>query len=226
MSIAMRNAVLALLAMILACGFSYALTPSKKLSDVVQSIQLETSLPKQFGDWRMDDNIMQVSTTPVQQQTLDETYDQVISRTYVNGQGRRIMLSMAYGSAQTKQLRAHRQEVCYAAQGFQITNLRHDVMPLVTQSVKITRMVATLGRRVEPVTYWFTMGNEVVLSLFDRQIVQLKYALSGVIPDGYLVRVSSIGDDEASENALQQQFSEALMAAVSPDLRRRLIGSL
>ena len=47
-------------------------------------------------------------------------------------------------------------------------------------------MVATQGPRVEPVTYWFTTGDRVVLTYLQREMAQFKYALSGYIPDGYL----------------------------------------
>ena len=162
----------------------------------------------------------------MQQATLAQIYDQTVNRTYVNRQGQRVMLSMAYGSAQTNELRAHRQEVCYSAQGFRISGLQRLEVGVGDQRIKATRMVATAGGRVEPVTYWFTMGDQVVLSMADRQLTQLRYALSGVIPDGYLFRVSSIGGDADAEYQRQMAFTRDLFTVLPTALKRKLVGGL
>ena len=86
-------------------------------------------------------------------------------------------------------------------------------------------MVASSGPRVEPVTYWFTMGSKVVRSYYDRQLVELKYALSDFIPDGYLFRVSTLGRDEAASFRVQHGFANDLMKSLSPEVRARLLGA-
>jgi EpsI family protein len=221
-----RRAWILLAAMLLSCLLAFALTPRHKLADLREKIDLNASVPQKFGDWVVDATMVPVNPSPVQQATLEQTYDQMVNRTYVNPQGQRVMLSMAYGSAQTNELRAHRQEVCYGAQGFQISQLGPVLLPLAGQQIKATRMVATAGRRIEPVTYWFTMGDQVVLSYTDRQVTQLRYALSGVIPDGYLMRLSSIGDNPETEYALQMSFATDLFAALPAQLKRKLVGGL
>ena len=212
--------------MLLSCLLAWVLTPKQKLADVRERIDLNLAVPKQFKGWAIDASIVPVNPSPVQQATLNQVYDQMVNRTYVNERGQQVMLSMAYGSAQTNELRAHRQEVCYSAQGFQISGLTHPILSLQGQQIKATRMVATAGRRVEPVTYWFTMGDEVVLSFADRQVTQLKYALSGIIPDRYLVRISSIGDSPEAEYNLQMQFASDLFSALPEELKRKLVGGL
>lgn len=218
-----RPVVLAVL-MAAAAGLSTFATPKEKLSDTRASFDLEKSVPRHFGDWRVDESIVPLPPSPDQQSVLNQIYDQVLARTYINGQGERVMLSITYGSKQNQQLRAHRQEVCYSAQGFRITGLEHLNIDVANGQLPATRMVATLGRRVEPVTYWFTTGDTVVLSYWDREFAQFRYALSGFVPDGYLVRVSSLTEDAPHAYATQLAFANSLMPTLDPELRRRLVG--
>jgi EpsI family protein len=114
--------------------------------------------------------------------------------------------------------------VCYSAQGFRITGLQHLQINVGGGELPATRMVATLGGRVEPVTYWFTTGDTVVLSYWDREWAQFRYALSGYVPDGYLVRVSSLTANAGAAYGQQLEFANALMPHLDPVLRKRLVG--
>lgn len=210
--------------MLLAAGLAYVLTPKAKLADQGPRIDLEVMIPKQFGDWRVDESIRPVIPSPDVQATLDLIYDQIVSRTYVNNQGERVMLSVTYGSTQNQQLRAHRQEVCYAAQGFKINDLEHTSVEILGSHVPVTRMFAVQGPRKEPVTYWFTMGDYVVLSKIDRQLIQLKYALSGYIPDGYLIRISNLSEQPSEAYAIHLRFANDLFRSIDPDFARKLLG--
>ncbi len=216
---------LLILAMMLASFFSaIALTPGRLLADAAPRINLEKAIPLTFGDWKVDPGFVPIAPSPEQQETLEQIYDQIVSRTYVNGGGQRIMMSVAYGSAQTRKMRAHRQEVCYAAQGFQIRDLNKSDVLIAGAEIPMTRMVAVQGARTEPVTYWFTMGDFLVRSYVDRQIVQLKYAFSGYVPDGYLFRVSSIAKDSDAAFAAQMQFASELLRSMDRPLAEKLIG--
>lgn len=199
--------------------------PAKMLADTAPRIILEDSVPVAFGRWRLDPRAVAVVPSSVKQEAISQIYSQTLSRTYVNPQGQRVMLAIAYGSNQTRQLRAHRQEVCYVAQGFQIEALRSGQLQAGGVSLPVTRLVASNGPRVEPVTYWFTMGSSVVRSYLDRQVVELKYALSDYIPDGYLFRVSTIGADQQAAFSLQAAFVDELMQSLDPAVRTRLLGA-
>jgi EpsI family protein len=203
---------------------SVVATPHEKLADTRQRFVLDTEVPKAFGNWRLDESITPLPPSPDQQSVLNEIYDQILSRTYVNDRGERMMLSIAYGSKQNQQLRAHRQEVCYAAQGFKISGLQHLSLNVGGGLLPATRMVASHGGRVEPVTYWFTTGDTVVLSYWDREWAQLRYAMSGMVPDGYLVRISTLSDNPNAAFRHELDFANTLMSQLKPELRRRLVG--
>jgi EpsI family protein len=135
------------------------------------------------------------------------------------------MLSIAYGGEQSDSLKAHRQEVCYTAQGFQIRGLHNDKLDVAAHEIPVVRMIAVKGQRTEPVTYWFTMGDEVVLTRTQRLITQLHHGLRGYVPDGMLVRISSISGDPTAAFASHDNFVHDLVAALKPDQASRLVGT-
>ena len=218
-----KNYVLAF-AMLAAMVLAVVLKPSEKLADHIEKVDLQAMIPTEFNGWLLDQNTPAQILSPEVEANLNKTYDQILSHTYVNQQGERMMLTIAYGSQQTQELKAHRQEVCYRAQGYTIEMLRHDNMQIKDDIIPVTRMYARQRERDEPVTYWFTMGNQVVLSRTERFLVQLKYALSGYIPDGFLVRISNLSSDPENAFVKQDDFITALIASTSSATAKRLLG--
>jgi EpsI family protein len=166
-----------------------------------------------------------ISPSPDVQANLDRLYRQVVSRTYVNAAGERMMLTVAHGGDQGDALKAHRQEKCYEAQGFDITGLAHSRLDLAGRSIPVTRMVATRGERIEPVTYWFTMGDRVVLGRGERLRVQIESGFAGRVPDGMLVRISSLSADAPSAFAAQARFAESVFRTIPVAEAPRFIGT-
>ena len=92
--------------------------PSVKATSGGANFLLEDVVPKQFGDWRELPQLGAYVVNPQTKELLDKLYSQILTRTYVNSSGYRIMLSLAYGDDQRGGLQAHKPEVCYPAQGF------------------------------------------------------------------------------------------------------------
>lgn len=210
--------------LVLSAGAALALKPSRAQQEAA-SLDLEEIILRSFGDWIVDPNVTPIPPAPDVRANLQRLYAQIVNRTYVNSRGERIMLTVAYGGDQSDALKAHRQEVCYAAQGFEIRDLAHGELRLRGKAVPVTRMLAVRGRRSEPVTYWFTMGDRVVLGRLERLLVQLKFGLAGRIPDGMLVRVSSISTDPARAFRAQEEFIATLVGRMWPGDVHRLLGS-
>lgn len=217
--------IVACIAMAGAAVAAQALKPAHKISQT-RKIQLDGMIPQHFGDWRVDPSVRLVAPTPDVQANLDRIYDQILSRAYINSRGERMMLSIAYGGAQDDNLKAHRQEVCYSAQGFSISGLVHTTLAFGRSTIPVTRMMAVQGARSEPVTYWFTMGDQVVLSRAERLIVQLKYGLSGEIPDGMLVRISSLSTEPQRAFRSQEEFVHELIGGMRTEDAVHLLGGL
>ena len=218
-----RKSLLVGAAMVLAAGAALVLRPSPAAESA--SFDLKTVIPQSFGDWSIDPLTVPIVPAPDLQANLARVYDDIVSRTYVNAQGERVMLTVAYGGDQSDALKAHRQEVCYAAQGFEIRNVRHGLLHLREKTIPVTRLLAVRGPRSEPVTYWFTMGDRVVLTRLERLLVQLQFGLSGRIPDGMLVRVSSISSDPTRAFRGHEQFIDELLGGMRQGEVYRLLGS-
>jgi EpsI family protein len=161
---------------------------------------------------------------PQTQELLDKLYSEILTRTYVNSAGYRVMLSLAYGSDQRGALQAHKPEVCYPAQGFTVHKNEAAVLKTVHGEIPARRLYTTLGQRHEPVTYWFTVGDKASPTQLEKRLVEMRFALTGRIPDGMLFRVSSIDQDQARAFERQDQFVKELLQSVSSGARMRLSG--
>ena len=80
--------------------------PKAKIADQEPKINLETMIPQQFGDWKVDETIVPLQVSPDLQAALDKVYNQTLTRTYVNSRDERIMLSIAYGADQSDNVRS------------------------------------------------------------------------------------------------------------------------
>jgi EpsI family protein len=198
--------------------------PGTKVADVEPAFSLETIVPRQFGDWREEPQRVVQMVNPQTKELLDKLYSQILARVYVNDKGYRVMLSMAYGSDQHGSLQMHKPEVCYPAQGFTLRTNEESQLMTPFGDIPARRLSTSLGPRQEPVTYWFTVGDEAVGSKLQRRLIDLRYGLTGRIPDGMLFRVSSIDPDQARANRMQDQFVVQLLQALSPEDRKRLSG--
>ncbi|NWG38768.1 MAG: EpsI family protein [Hydrogenophilaceae bacterium] len=221
--ISLKHLIIGLL-MLAAAGLAYALTPRERVADQGPKINLETMIPKQFGQWKLDETVLPLITDPKQQALINKIYNQTLSRTYMNEQGERIMLSIAYGGDQSDDMAVHKPEVCYPAQGFQLLKNTRGNLQTSGGPIPVKRLVATHGPRIEPITYWITLGDEVPDGGLKWKLAQLKYGLTGKIPDGLLFRVSSIQPDDHAAYDLQGRFVNDLLQAIPKEHRTRLAG--
>ena len=211
----------------LMCGTAataYALRPGQRNADHAPQVDLEKLVPARFGGWRQEAQAVAQVVNPQTQELLEKLYSQTLSRTYVGEGGRRVMLSLAYGSDQRGSLEAHKPEVCYPAQGFKLLDQRDGTLATNYGTIAVRRLNTGLGQRLEPLTYWFTMGETLVQSRWDKRMVELRLALTGQVPDGLLFRVSSIDADAERGWRVQQEFVNDLLSAVGPAERTRLAG--
>lgn len=221
-----RRAAFISIAMLATAGAAYAVKPKVYLSNLIGRPDLEALFPKTFGDWRLDASLPVIVPAPDVQAALNSVYNQVLSRTYVNKAGERIMLSVAYGGDQSNGTRAHRPEVCYPAQGFQITSNTRGTLAIADRIIAVRLLMSKLGSRNEPITYWVVVGREVATSHMEQKLTELRYAVKGLIADGMLIRVSSITSDPDAGHELQARFVSDLAQATSIQGRSRIFGHL
>jgi EpsI family protein len=180
--------------------------------------------PKTFGDWRIDDRQPVQLVSPDQLAMINRIYNQTLSRTYVNVRGDRIMLSVAYGGDQSDAARAHRPEVCYPAQGFEIIANQVARLALPSRALPVRQLMARQGGRLEPITYWMTVGERIALSGTQQKLAQLTYSTRGLVPDGMLVRVSSIDADKDKAYIAHAGFISQLSQGMAQGPKARVFG--
>jgi len=220
----LRSSMLLGVAMALTALATHALAPDTRLADTRERFDLAAAIPEQFAGWSIDDAMAPVAPNPESEVALARIYDQTLARTYVDANGRQVMLSIAYGGDQTKSLQLHLPEICYAAQGFQIVHKSEDNLATRFGALPVRRLVARADMRNEPITYWITVGDQATRAGFAQKLRMLAYGLSGKIPDGMLVRFSSIDRDAPAAYRIQDRFATAMLAALTPQARTRLLG--
>lgn len=217
-------------AMVIAASAALGLSPQPRTRLSVPDFS--SGVPTSFGEWTMVPSALEqveLTTTPNGRLTQDRPYDQVLMRTYVNRRGEEVMLALAYGAKQQQEVKIHRPDLCYAAQGFSIRGRSSAVFDRIRavsgDPVVGTRMVAIHRDRIEVVGYWIRVGDLRGGSAFENRWHLLAQGLSGRAVDGMLVRASRIVDSEDDEVAGQasiDQFLVDLSAAVTPELRELL----
>jgi EpsI family protein len=210
--------------MALASGVGIMARPTHKAVDAGRTFDLETMVPRSFGDWKELSTQGAQVVNPQTQELLDKLYSQLLTRTYVNSQGYRVMLSLAYGDDQRGGLTAHRPDICYPAQGFTLAGRSDTTVATPFGGIAARRLSTSLGARKEPVTYWFNVGDTPVRNQLEQRMVEMRLGILGQVPDGLLFRVSSI--DETPERAyrIHDAFVRDLLGAVDASARMRLAG--
>jgi len=206
------------------CGITAK--PTLKVSASDSFFALEAIVPKKFGDWREERQPVTQVVNPQTKELLDRIYKETLSRTYMNSDGYRIMLSLAYGDDQRGGLQAHKPEVCYPAQGFTVlTNSEVDIATPFGY-IAARRLSTSFGKRKEPVTYWFTVGGTTVRGKLQQRLAEIQMGLTGQVPDGLLFRVSSLDDSSHNAFEVQDAFISDLMKVLAPRDREKLGGLL
>lgn len=206
-----------LLVILFAAGLAVWARPTTRLAPTHPAIDLETMIPRQIGTWVMDTHMLPLVVSDSARETLNRIYNQTLTRTYVDPEGNQIMLALAYGSEQNDELKAHRPEICYPAQGFELLKKIGGTISTDRGDIPVTRIVTSKGTRVEPVTYWLAIGSHTAATELQRKLVQLRYGLSGTIPDGMLVRVSSVDPDVTRAFGRHDDFIRSMVETMATD---------
>ena len=219
-----RHLLIAALLMFAGAGLALAMKPTQKIADTREKPVLDTMVPQAIGEWKVDPTIIPIIPSPDVQALLDKLYNQVLARTYVNPAGRRIMLSIAYGGDQSDSMQVHQPEVCYTAQGFEVFDAVAGTVLTQYGELSVRRLIALQGNRNEPITYWVVVGDKATLPGLKQKFAQLRYGLTGKVPDGFLVRISSIDHDRQAAYQLQEEFIKSMLDAMSEKDRARISG--
>lgn len=220
-----RRALFAAAAMAAAAGLAALGRPRRVDVTGRLAVPLEQIFPAQIGAWRIDPAAAGLPVSARELGRRFQMYSQVLERTYVDPQGKRVMLSVAYGGDQSGSVQMHRPEVCYQASGFKVSGRQAVTLALGPRRLPATRLFARGDERPEPITYWTVLGDEVIGDPRRFQFAQLIAGLRGQTADGMLVRISSIDADTRRAYDVQARFAQALYAAVPPRFTDRVFGA-
>lgn len=214
------------LLMMSSAGLAVILTPKLAVTDFQNQLNLEDLIPGNFNDWKIDSSSARLIINPQVNDQVKKVYTQTLSRIYINKYGERVMLSIAYGRDQTTDLQVHRPEVCYRTSGFEISTTTKTFVDTNVGRIPAMHLVANLGKRNEPITYWIRMGDTVTRGWFEQKAATLSYELNGKVPDGLLFRVSTISNNEQDSYRVQNAFVTSLLQAVRREDLHWLVGRL
>lgn len=211
--------------LLVAAGAAAALTPRNHVVLLPAGKQLEAMIPKSIGQWRAVPSDLFV--LPKTEGSLaDKLYNQTVTRLYESPTGLPVMLVMAYGSIQNDALQLHRPETCYAAVGFQISSSRVEKVNVEGRAaVPVRELTATAEQRVEPIIYWTRIGDALPTTGSEQRWSKLQQQFDGIIADGILVRISTVGDPSPAVFAALREFAATLLVAVAPADRAVLVGT-
>lgn len=211
-------------AMTAAAAVAYAAQP-RRTEHRLAGVQLGELIPRQIGPWQFvsRDGIVVARADEAQP---SDGYDQVLSRNYAAPGLPAIMLLIAYGSTQGGSLQLHRPETCYPGQGFRLSDLAEPDLALGgPRPVAARRFTATRDERVERLVYWSRIGDSFPRDTAGMYAAILASVLRGVIPEGVLVRVSTIGTDIAASDVGLAEFTAAMAGSLAQAGRRLLLGN-
>lgn len=219
------------IAMVAAALLSIVATP--RTHEVPEdAVNLARMIPTEFGRWKeMKTGVVQMDLAPREgeERTTDQPYDQVLMRSYGRDDGAIVMLALAYGRSQRQEVKIHRPELCYIAQGFELVDVQPTQVTLAPgTTVPAYRLTTRARGRLEPVTYWIRIGNIIAETAWQSRWKIFTDGLTGTVPDGLLVRASSalpVDTDLGPAYKMQNEFLADLYAAVTPDNQRSLAGS-
>jgi EpsI family protein len=219
------NVLLGLL-MVSAGVLATIMTPAEQFDNRQDEVNLATIIPSEFDGWKIDSSITPLMANPDQVGLVNKIYTQMLLRTYVNRQGERVMLSIAYNRNQRAALHVHRPEVCYLASGFDVGRLTKTTVNTNIGPIPVMRLVARQGTRNEPITYWIRVGDTITGGWFGETFTTLKYGLTGKMPDALLYRTSTISNDDQSSYKVQQAFLTSLLQSMRGGDRHWLVGRM
>lgn len=211
-------------ALLAGAGAALAMTPRDRLTLMPPGHELEDIVPKQLGPWTYAPSGGIV--LPRDENGLAaKLYGQVLSRVYFSPDRFPVVLVIAYGEVQSDLLQLHRPEVCYTAVGYEISETnRSDLMLAPGVTMPARELVARNEERVESITYWTRIGDDLPTSGSEQRVAKLRQQLDGYIADGILVRMSSPVESSPAVREQLAEFARAIVAGLPAADRPALLG--
>lgn len=206
----------------LAAGIAGTALKPRRHENLLGNGKFEQLVPKAFAGWRFETASGLV--LPPADQLRDQLYSELLTRVYSHPSGPSVMLLIAYSGAQDGVIQVHRPEVCYPAGGYALPVIAPHALALANGVALPSRyIVAESDLRREQLVYWTRLGDHFPRTWLDQRIAVMEENIAGVIPDGVLVRVSTVMPGDA--RATLDGFARDLYAAVGNRMKTVMTGT-
>lgn len=193
---------------------------------------IEGAIPGRLGPWQqVADPLPQIDLTVRADGVRgnDNPYDEVVMRSYADGQGHTVMLAIAYAREQRQEVKVHRPDLCYPSQGYAIVSRQRVQLPTVRDGRGPIELVRLLTRRqatYEAVVYLLRTDDDYGQAMWDGRLAILRAGLAGRVADGALLRLSMrVSSASAAPGAFAQldALVPALLDEMPAPARERLV---
>lgn len=206
----------------LASGLAYARLP-QPVAPVIKKPAFEKLIPKTVGTWEFETSSGLVLPPP--DALSDRLYDNLVTRTYSSEQDPMMMFLTAYSNTQDGVLQVHRPEICYPAGGYALTPTTPMKIDNGVGGTLSANIFTATGRdRTEHVLYWTRIGEFFPLAWSEQRLAVIRANLRGVIPDGVLVRISTVMPEMDEALPLMSKFAAQLNQNMNAKGRALLSG--
>lgn len=217
-----RRKVLLGLGMAAASGTALARMPVPNREPIERSL-FESLIPDDVGPWRFASRDGVVLPPP--DALSDRLYDNLVTRVYNSRTDRPVMFLLAYNNRQDGVLQIHRPEICYPVGGFTLSPIQDVDVPLdADQTLPAQAFVARGYDRDETVLYWTRVGTEFPRRWSQQRLSVVRANIDGIIPDGLMMRVSTLGNDLQTELPILRRFVDEFAEAAPASLQSILFG--
>jgi EpsI family protein len=215
-------------ALVSAAGLSQFLIPKDYHTSAPPN--LEQNIPRTIDQWKeVKSPFLVVPADMGVGNSISSPYDEVMTRIFADDKGRIVTLTLAWGKTQQQEVKVHRPELCYPAQGFSVQKLVDHQFRLGASGLDDPigkRMVAKMDGELELVSYWIRIGSNYSAGAWSTRWNIYQQGMSGVIPDGILVRVStripSSQTPSESDFLQHEEFMKALLKTSPEQLKTYL----
>ncbi len=186
--------------------------------------ELEAMIPVKIGQWDFETRSGLV--LPPDDPLVKSLYSDVLTRVYVSEDRPPVMLLIAYSNTQNGMLQLHRPEVCYPAGGYRLTETQTKSLAIGPGlNIPARFFSAESPARTEQVMYWTRIGAESPTSWSGQRAAVVRANLNRVIPDGILVRVSTVLPDYGSAEPVLREFASSMINALQSNGRKLLVAA-
>ncbi|MEE4207736.1 MAG: exosortase C-terminal domain/associated protein EpsI [Parvularcula sp.] len=156
---------------------------------VISTEEFRAAIPSKVGGWTSRRSAELVLP---ELDGGEKLYENLETRIYEGSNLPSIMFLVAYSSVQINDVQVHRPEVCYPVAGLPIISSTPTTFQFRGKQIAARDVIADRRGPEEQILYWVRVGNRFPTTWLDQRMAMASDSLKGTLPDGVLVRISTI----------------------------------